>query len=169
MKMLNFAKNSKDSTNVRKELSQMNHIKALFIKFLLCLAVVWLVLGVYYNIDFGHVLSLSIILTVTSYIIGDLYLLERIENWGATIADLLLAVFVVWLYSINFIDENFSVLSAAGLVGLFLAAGEWFFHKYVDKHILHYRRYSDLELHDINLMTEISDEFDGKENRDDKR
>lgn len=146
----------------------MNHIKALLIKFIMCLVVVWIVLGVYYNIGFGHVLTLSIILTVASYIIGDLYLLERIENWGATISDLLLTVGFVWLYSINFIDENFSVLSAAGLTALILAIGEWFYHQYVDKHILHYRRYSDIELDDGSLMTEISDEFDLDNNKDDK-
>lgn len=144
----------------------MNHVKALLIKFVMCLVVVWLILGVFYNINFGHVLTLSVILTVASYMIGDLYLLERIENWGATISDFLLAFAVIWLYSVNLIEVNFPVLTAAGLTSLILAFGEWFYHKYVDRQILDPRRYKGIDM-DERLQTEFSDELDSRHHKDD--
>ncbi len=145
----------------------MRHLKALLIKFVMSLAVVWIVLGGFYNIDFGHVLTLSIVLTIVSYILGDLFLLARFENWGATISDFILAFAVIWLYSVNFIAEDFPLLTAAGLTSLLLAVGEWFFHKYMDNRILRadfesYMEEERVKLDNRNLQAEFGEEIEPK-------
>lgn len=143
----------------------MEHVKALLIKFVMCLAVVWIILGGFYNIGFGHVLTISIVLTIVSYLLGDLFLLPRFENWGATISDFILAFAIIWVYSVYFIGVNFPVLTAAGLTSLVLAVGEWFFHMYVGNHVLRQDFESYMEddrgkLGDRNLRAEFGEEID---------
>lgn len=115
----------------------MEYVKALIIKFILCTAVVWLVLGAYYGVRFSHVLMLGLILTVVSFVIGDLFILPRFENWGATIADFLLVFATVWLYGVNVIPGNFPVLTGAAVVAILISIGEVFFHRYMDIRVLH--------------------------------
>ncbi|MEI3607924.1 YndM family protein [Pseudogracilibacillus sp. SE30717A] len=142
----------------------MDYVKALIIKFVMCLAVLWIILGIFYNVAFGHIFTLSLILTAISFILGDLYLLPKFENWGATISDFFLAFAIIWVYSVSFINENFSVITAAALSALVISVGEIFFHRYVDNHIFHNR------LHEVNhndqlrsknrdLQTEFGDEI----------
>jgi|SRR5699024_3200429 len=143
----------------------MDYVKALLIKFVMCLAVLWIVLGVFYNITFGHVLTLSLIITGVSFVLGDLYLLPRFENWGATIADFFLALAIIWLYSITFIDAIFPAVTAAALSALILSVGEIFFHRYVDSQILHVQddtvnRDDQMTVDDRNLQTEFGEEID---------
>ena len=143
----------------------MDYVKALIIKFVMCLAVLWIVLGVFYNINFGHVLTLSLIITAASFVIGDLFILPRFENWGATIADFFMALAIVWLYSVNFVNDIFPVLTAAALSALILAVGEIFFHRYVDSHILHVQdetvnRENQMTIDQRNLQTEFGEEID---------
>jgi len=137
----------------------MEHVKSLLIKFVMCLAVVWIILGGFYNVTFGHVLTLSIILTVVSYVLGDLYLLPRFENWGATISDFILAVAVIWLYLVNFVDVTLPVLTAAALTSLVLSLGEWFFHKYVADNVLDKAR-NERRANHPDLQTEFGEEIE---------
>ncbi|MEI3613227.1 YndM family protein [Pseudogracilibacillus sp. SO30301A] len=140
----------------------MDYVKALVIKFVMCLAVLWLVLGVFYNVSFGHILTLSIILTPVSFILGDLFILRRFENWGATIADFLMVFAIVWFYGAYFINVTFPVITAAALSALIISVGEIFFHRYVDNHILHVE--DDTRDRgrrgDRNLQTEFGEEID---------
>lgn len=150
--------------DVERRSVEMDYVKALVIKFVMCLAVLWIVLGVFYNVDFGHILALSLIITPVSFILGDLFILSRFENWGATIADFILVMAVVWLYSINFINEAFPYITAAALSALIISVGEIFFHRYVDRHILHVddRTVSrdDQRNIDRSLQTEFGEEID---------
>lgn len=143
----------------------MDYVKALVIKFVMCLAVLWLVLGVFYNVGFGHILTLSIILTPVTFILGDLFILRRFENWGATIADFLMVFAVVWFYGAYFINVTFPVITAAALSALIISVGEIFFHRYVDNHILHVEddkrdRDRRANIDDRNLQTEFGEEID---------
>ena len=143
----------------------MDYVKALVIKFVMCLAVLWLVLGVFYNVRFGHILTLSIILTPVTFILGDLFILRRFENWGATIADFLMVFAVVWFYGAYFINVTFPVITAAALSALIISVGEIFFHRYVDSHILHVEddkrdRDRRANIDDRNLQTEFGEEID---------
>lgn len=144
----------------------MDYVKALIIKLLMCTAVIWFVLGVMYNVNFGHVITLSLFITIASFILGDIFLLPKFENWGATIADFILVFAAVWIYSANFINVNFSLLNAAAITAIIIAIGEIFFHQYVDRHILHVddriiiRDDDNRDIRQSELKTEFGEEID---------
>lgn len=113
----------------------MEHIKALLIKFIMCTAVLWIVLGLFFGVDFGEVITISIILTPLAYVIGDLLILRNFNNTIATIADFGLSFITIWLIGTAIINEPISVATAAFLSALALAVGEWFYHYYVNNQV----------------------------------
>jgi hypothetical protein len=112
----------------------MKHMKNLAIKFISILAVLFVILGIFYDMSFGNVLSISVVLTLASYLIGDLLILRKTNNTMATIADFAMAFLVIWLMGENltFGDSLImpALISAAGI-----ALFETFFHKYVARQI----------------------------------
>jgi Protein of unknown function (DUF2512) len=112
----------------------MKHMKNLAIKFISILAVLFIILGIFYDMSFGNVLSISVVLTLASYLIGDLLILRKTNNTMATIADFALAFLVIWL-----MGENLTYGDSLVMPALIAAAGialfETFFHKYVSRQI----------------------------------
>jgi hypothetical protein len=112
----------------------MNHMKNLAIKFIAILAVLFVVLGIFYDMSFGNVLTISVVLTLAAYLIGDLLILRRTNNTLATISDFALAFLVIWLMgeSLTYGDSLImpAIISAAGI-----ALIETIFHKYVSRQI----------------------------------
>ena len=53
------------------------------IKFISILVVLFIILGIFYDMSFGNVLSISVVLALASYLIGDLNLFyeKRIIQW----------------------------------------------------------------------------------------
>lgn len=106
----------------------MNHLKAIVVKFLSSLVLLYIILGLMYNMSLTNVFLISLALALTSYIIGDLFLLPRTNNTIATLADFGFAFMVIWILgeSLTYGDSLIvaSLISAAG-VALF----EYFFHK----------------------------------------
>lgn len=143
----------------------LEYVKALIIKFIMSTAVIWLVLGLNYGVPFGHIIMLSLIITLVAFVLGDLMILPRFENWGATLADFLLVFAAVSLYSTNFTNENFPLLNVAATIAILISIGEIFFHKYVDRHILYSddtvgHRRDNYTIEDSRLNTEFSKEVD---------
>jgi len=143
----------------------LDYVKALIIKFVMCLAVLWIVMGVFYGVRFGHIFTLSLIITPVAFILGDLYILRRFENWGATIADFFLVLAAVWFYSVNFTNIVFPFLTAAAISAVLISVGEIFFHRYVDSHILHVDddtidRERQMNIDNRNLQTEFGEEIE---------
>ena len=113
----------------------MKHMKNLAIKFISILAVLFVILGIFYDMSFGNVLSISVVLTLASYLIGDLLILrKKMNNTMATIADFAMAFLVIWL-----MEENLTFGDSLIMPALISAAGialfETFFHKYVARQI----------------------------------
>lgn len=148
---------------INKGGANLDYVKALVIKFVMCLAILWIILGIFYHVGFGHILALSLLLTGISFVLGDLYLLPKFENWGATIADFFLAFAIIWIYSASFIHENFPVVTAAALSSLVISIGEVFFHRYVDSHIFHNQfnevNHNDRLRSEQHLQTELGEEI----------
>jgi uncharacterized protein YneF (UPF0154 family) len=92
-------------------------------------------------------LLISVVLTVVAYIIGDLFISRKTgndherhadhnkRNTIATISDAFLAFLVIWLMGKTLFADDGDVLIASLLSALIIAAGEWFFHKYLDKDV----------------------------------
>ncbi len=141
----------------------MEYAKAILIKLVFTTVVLWFILGLFYRFSFGQVLFLSIVLTAVSFVLGDLIILPRFENWGAVIADFLLVFAAVWVYGTYFHTMDLSVISAAGISALVIGLCEVFFHRYVDSHILHVDdRTGGVGTMDMDdrLQTEFSEEMD---------
>jgi hypothetical protein len=112
----------------------MRHITALLIKFVMTAFVLEIVLLLLTDLTFGSILWISLVLTVVAYIIGDNIILPAINNMVATIADIGLAVIVIYLF--NYVWDTtdipfLSALVAAAVIGV----GEWFFHKFIDRKV----------------------------------
>ena len=112
----------------------MKHISALVVKFLMTAFILEVALLLLSDLSFGRILFLSIIITVISYLIGDMVLLPATNNAVATIADMVLNTIVIYLF--NFIwNINSITFITALLSGILLGIGEFYFHKIIDRNI----------------------------------
>lgn len=60
------------------------HIARIAVKFISCLLVLGVILGMFYNFSFVDVLLITAVLGIVSYILGDLLLLRVTNNFIAT-------------------------------------------------------------------------------------
>jgi hypothetical protein len=138
----------------------MKHVKALAIKFVACLVLLYIILGMVYGMTFGDVFMISLILGIASYIIGDLLILPRTNNTIATIADFGLAYIVIWLMSDNltYLDgDNLFTMSLISSLGV--ALFEYFFHKYVSNNITNETKSDHKQPKNLQYQTEVSEEI----------
>lgn len=114
---------------------QMEHAKALLIKAVMTLAVLWVVLGAGYGMDFWPMIPVvMIVLGVISYFAGDLGILPAAGNMVATISDLVLTFIVVWLLGLLMTDISGATVVVAALISaVVIAVGEYLFHIYMLK------------------------------------
>lgn len=136
----------------------MNHIKALAIKFIASLVLLYLILGAIYGMSFGNVFLITLVLGLLSYIVGDLLILRRTNNMTATLADFGLALIVIWTMTANLTDGRnpfaISLISAIG-VALF----EVFFHRYISKFQTGEKAKGDIRTGKLRYQTEASEEL----------
>ncbi|WP_404452310.1 YndM family protein [Virgibacillus necropolis] len=112
----------------------IKHLSAFLIKFIMVTAVLFVVLGLIFGVDFGDVLLISLILTGVSYL-GDAFVLPHTSNTVATLADLGLAFFIIWLVGEGVIEEAIPLMIASIISAVVLAVGEVLFHKYMDRNV----------------------------------
>jgi hypothetical protein len=96
--------------------------------------VLFIILGIFYDMSFGNVLWISVVLTLASYLIGDLLILRRTNNTMATISDFAIAFLVIWLMGEN-LTYGDSLIMPALIAAAGIALFETFFHKYVARQI----------------------------------
>ncbi len=130
----------------------MDHLKALIIKFVMIAVVLLVILTGIFEMEFGDVLVISAVLTVVAYLLGDLMIFRKTgdranhnrnghndvhtkRNTIATIADIILAFLVIWLVGEAVLADSDDIITAAIVSAIVIGAGEWFFHKYLDRHV----------------------------------
>ena len=113
----------------------MNHIKSIVIKLVASLVVNLLILGLIFNYSFINVFTLTLILGIVSYILGDLLLYRRSTNTIATASDFALAMLFTWFFLSNITANNNNLFLASVLTAGGLAVFEWFFHKYLESNV----------------------------------
>jgi purine-cytosine permease-like protein len=125
----------------------LDHVKAILIKFVMIAVVLGIVLTGIFDGEFSDTLLISAVLTIVAYVIGDLFIFRRAgddhernadhaqRNTIATVSDAVLAFAVIWLMGKNLFINDGDVLKAALISAIIIAAGEWFFHKYLDDHV----------------------------------
>ena len=122
----------------------MRHLLALAIKFVMVTVVLLLVLTLGFDVSFVDTLLISLALTALSYAMGDIMIFlnagrpenQSSRNTIATFADFGMAFLVIWLIGWLLTGQNFEMVTPALVAALVLAAGEWFFHLYVDRSVV---------------------------------
>jgi len=117
----------------KKERKILLKTKAFIIKLVMTMAILFLVLGLFFGVSLGDILLLGIILTIIGYV-ADFSIMPRIGGLSATAGDLILAFIVIYVYGLYGFDPDISVFSSAFLASMFIAAGEFYFHKYLIDH-----------------------------------
>ena len=131
----------------------MNHVKALIMKFLMIAVVLLIILTGFFDVEFGDALLISAILTVVAYALGDLMIFRNVgdrskrteangvqsdhtkRNAIATISDIVVAFLVIWLMGEVLLADTQNLITAAIISAVVIGAGEWFFHKYLDRNV----------------------------------
>lgn len=137
----------------------MEHVKALIIKFIMVTAVLWVILGLFFGVDFGEIITISVILTPLAYVIGDLLVLRYFNNMMATIADFGLSFITIWLIGAAVINEPISVATASLISALAISVGEWFYHSYVNAQVFDGQNKDNRTLNE-SFSTEFAEETD---------
>ncbi|WP_409252887.1 DUF2512 family protein [Bacillus sp. SCS-153A] len=118
----------------------LEHVKALAIKFVMITVVLGVILTGIFGVEVADMLTVSLVLTLGAYILGDLMVFKRLNgdqtkrNTVAVLADAGLAFVLLWFMGTSMFPEQNVILSSL-ISAIVLAAGEWFFHKYLDNEI----------------------------------
>ncbi|QED47839.1 DUF2512 family protein [Cytobacillus dafuensis] len=138
----------------------MNHVIAFIIKITSNFIFLFFILGFLYNITVVNVLTITITLSILSYIIGDLMILPRTSNAVATVTDFGIAMAVIWILSVSLTTGNYnnlftmSLISSAGI-----AFFESFFHKYFVIYVVYGDEDNELQDTFLQYHTETAEEF----------
>lgn len=142
-------------------MKRLEHVKALIIKFIMVTAILWVILGLFYGVDFGEIATISVILTPIAYVVGDLLILRYFNNMIATIADFGLSFLTIWFVGLAVINEPISIVGASLISALAIGIGEWFYHYYVNNQVF---KGEDVDknptLSDNSFATEFAEESD---------
>ncbi|MCM3585244.1 YndM family protein [Mesobacillus maritimus] len=140
----------------------MKHVWALLIKFTAIGTMLFPFLSIFNNASLMTILFITVVTTVVSYFLGDLYLLPKLGNFKSTLADFGLSFLLIWIISAVFINSTSDMLLTTLFSALLVAGVEPLFHLYMKTHI-----FSDSAESVIPgvykgdlMMTEYSEELD---------
>ncbi|WP_156288582.1 DUF2512 family protein [Oceanobacillus salinisoli] len=142
----------------------MRYFTAFIMKFVLTTAILWIVLGLFYGVTFGEILTTSILLSAAAFA-GDVFLLPRIGNVLAVIGDFVLAYLGIWALGNAMFAFNIPVESAAFIAALIIAICEIFFHRYMKSQVFAGLEKDFMRSH--HMQTEYSEEIDPKTKKKD--
>lgn len=108
----------------------LNHGKALMIKAMLVFPVVWLTLTVFFDVSLLDSTLLGLAILLVGYA-GDMTILPSMGNLSATIGDFVLTALILWLGLDMLGYEEYGTESL--LTAAVVAAGEYFYHKWLSK------------------------------------
>ncbi|MCT8138750.1 DUF2512 family protein [Anaerobacillus sp. CMMVII] len=108
----------------------MNHIKPIIIKFIIYCILITMVL-LFYGFSFLSLVTLSAILAVVTYVLGDMFTLPLKGNWVATLTDGATVFLGVLIWIVPTYGFYFSTIGGALFVAFLVAVCEWFLHIYV--------------------------------------
>lgn len=139
------------------------YVKSFLIKLVMITAVLWIVLGLFYDVNLADILWLSVTLTVVGFI-GDVIVMPRTGNVLAAIGDFLIAFAAIWYLGSIIIEETLPIGTAAFISALLIMMGEFYLHRYMKNNILEPRKKNPKEkvgyYQRTNLQTEFAKEVD---------
>ncbi|WP_249872050.1 YndM family protein [Oceanobacillus saliphilus] len=139
----------------------MKHTGPLAIKFLMTTAILWIVLGLFFDMSFGNIITTSLIVTLLGYL-GDLFIMPRVGNVFASIADFVFFWAAVWIVANTIIQTPIIALGTAAFISaVLLTIGEAIFHKYLKEEEIKYKKHleSKIAYFPRKYQTEFSSEM----------
>jgi hypothetical protein len=138
----------------------MKHIKPLAIKFISSLVLLSVILGLFFDMSFGNIFLITLVLGVVSYVIGDLFILPRTNNIIATLADLGLAFLVIrFMGDALAYGDNGDMFTMSLIAAIGVALFEYAFHKYVANRVLNENQSKQNQQTKLRYQTEASEEL----------
>lgn len=126
-------------------------------------AVLWVVLGLMYGVNFANILSLSATLTVVGFI-GDVFVMPWAGNVLAAIGDFVIAFAAIWYLGSIIIEQTLPIGTVAFISALLIMMGEFYLHRYMKSNIFEPRKKNPEEkvgyYQRTNLQTEFAKEVD---------
>ncbi len=136
----------------------MKHVRAIFLKLVATLSLLYVILGIGFGLPFPIVLTLTLFLGIISYLLGDLLLLPRASNLLATISDFALSFIIVWFYLSNLANTSLNLFFVSVLTSIALSAFEFLFHKYMESNV--FEQQTERQVSDnLHFQTEASEEL----------
>ena len=139
------------------------YMKALFMKFLMITAVLWVVLSLIYDVSFTDVVITSVVLTAVGYV-GDVFILPKIGNVWAAISDFVIAYAIIYFLGSYIYEQPLALGTAAFISALILMVGELLLHRYMHTNIFEPRKSNPNEkagyYNRTNLQTEFAEEVE---------
>ncbi|SDP64118.1 YndM family protein [Halobacillus aidingensis] len=135
----------------------MTHLKLLGLKFIFTLGILFIILGLGFDVSFGNVFLISLVVSALGYL-GDVTILKKSNNTMATAGDFVLSFAVIYFMT-DALTVGDDVFEATLISAVSLAIFEYFFHQSVARSLDQEKK----ENHEVRstgqLETEASDEL----------
>lgn len=136
----------------------MEQLKTIGLKFIATLALLYFILGLYYNIPFGYVFLITVVHVLLTFFIGDVGILPRTNNLVGTIADFGLSLVIIW--AMTFMLTNYTNSLWIGFVSAIgIALFEFAFHRYFLSLTKNVRGTLSQNESNLTYQTEVSEEI----------
>jgi hypothetical protein len=147
----------------------MKHVIPVALKLVLWSTVLFSILTIF-NAPLLLIFFIALATVTISYALGDLFVLPRVGNFIAVIADLPLAFATIWFFSYLLIEPTANMLYASFFATLALGAIEAFFHLFMENRVFTDKRIHQTRnwLDEGRWATEFAEEYEEKRKRDDR-
>jgi hypothetical protein len=112
----------------------MKHVIAFVVKYLMVGVLLEIVLIALTSLGIGQIALIALAVSLVSYIIGDLLVLNFSNNTVATLVDLLLTFGTIYLFNYRYGFETLTYGTCA-IAAVVVGVAEWFFHKFMARSV----------------------------------
>lgn len=107
----------------------MKHLLALILKFITGIIAYTLGLDLFFNATWVDIITFSLLMTVVTYLLGDLILLRRIGNSHALLADFVLTYMIVWIFGSVLLNNYLQIAWGSIISATIIFVGEVIVHR----------------------------------------
>lgn len=109
----------------------MKRTAVLLIKFISCVIAFAIALDLFFDATITDILSFSLFVTITSYMLGDRIILPNFGNVPAAIVDFLLTYMSVWIFGSILLDNYLQIAWGSIISAVLITGVEVFIHLYL--------------------------------------
>lgn len=117
----------------------MKHVVAFMVKYLMVGVLLEIVLIALTPLGIGQIALIAFAVTLVSYIVGDLLVLNFSNNTVATLIDLLITFGTIYFFNYRYGMGTLTYQDCA-VATVVVGVGEWFFHRYMARSVFPSRK-----------------------------